>query len=61
MFSELHRSEQILTGCLFTPEHWKYTGNQILAEAIFDREAPFYDGVSSGDTWLVMLHRPGAN
>ncbi len=61
MFSELHRSEQILTGCLLTPEHWKYTGNQILAEAIFEREAPFNEGVSTEQTWIVMLHRPGAH
>jgi hypothetical protein len=60
LFWDLHRSEHIVTGYLFTPAHWKYTGNQILAEAIFtDREATFIDGVSTGATWLVMLHKPG--
>jgi len=60
MFADLHRGEQIVTGYLFTPAHWKYTGNQILAEAIFtDRQGTLYDGVSTGSTWLVMLHKPG--
>jgi hypothetical protein len=60
LFGDLHESEKIVAGYLFTPAHWKYTGNQILAEAIFtDRQATFYDGVSTGDTWLVMLHKPG--
>jgi hypothetical protein len=60
MFRQLHESEKIVPGFLFTPAHWKYTGNHVLAEAIFtDREATFWDGVSTGDTWLVMLHKPG--
>jgi hypothetical protein len=55
------KSEQILTGFLFTPAHWKYTGNRILAEAIFtDCKVMSADGVSTGDTWLVMLHKPGS-
>ena len=59
MFRQLHASEQIIAGFRFTPAHWKYTGNQILAEAIFtDREAMVADGVCTGDTWLVMLHKP---
>lgn len=58
-FMYLHLSEQTVDGFLFTPAHWKYTGNQILAEAIFDREVPFMEGVATGDTWLVMLHTPG--
>lgn len=58
-FTFLHRSEQTVDGYRFTPAHWKYTGNQILAEAIFSREVPFMDGVATGDTWLVMLHKPG--
>ena len=61
MFSGLHASEIVDNGngYLFTPAHWKYTGNHILAEAIFDREAMYWDGISTGDTWLVMLHKPG--
>jgi hypothetical protein len=59
MFLELHRSELTVTGYLFTPAHWKYTGNQILAEAIFNRQATLYYGKVTGDTWLVMLHKPG--
>jgi len=60
LFWDLHRSEHILTGLLFTPAHWKYTGNQILAEAIFtDRQVMFNDGVATGSTWIVMLHKPG--
>jgi hypothetical protein len=60
IFGDLHKSEQIVAGYLFTPAHWKYTGNQILAEAIFtDRKVMFIDGVSTGSTWLVMLHKPG--
>lgn len=43
---------------LFTPAHWKYTGNQILAEAIFSGRTG-YSGFLTGDTWLVMLHKPG--
>jgi hypothetical protein len=35
MFGNLHENEKIVTGYLFTPAHWNYTGNQILAEAIF--------------------------
>jgi len=59
MFRQFHQSEQILTGYQFTPAHWKYTGNQILAEAIFaDREVMFADGVATEATWMVMLHRP---
>jgi len=61
MFRDLHMSETDDYGntYLFTPAHWKYTGNRILAEAIFSRQATFWDGVSTGDTWLVMLHKPG--
>jgi hypothetical protein len=62
MFADLHKSEIVDNGnaYLFAPAHWKYTGNQILAEAIFtDRKATFWDGVSTGNTWLVMLHKPG--
>ncbi len=59
MIRKLHKSERTLTGFLFTPEHWKYTGNQILAEAIFERQVTDPEGVIAGDTWLVMLHRPG--
>ena len=56
----LHLSELItVDGYVFTPAHWKYTGNQILAEAIFERETPFMDGVATGNTWVVMLHKPG--
>jgi hypothetical protein len=60
-FWKLHESEQVITGFQFTPDHWKYTGNQILAEAIFTRkviEAGFAE--YTGDTWLVMLHKPGS-
>lgn len=60
MIRKLHKSEQTLTGFLFTPDHWKYTGNEILAEAIFHREVTDPEGVIAGDTWLVLLHRPGA-
>ncbi len=59
VFGQLHESEQVLTGYLFTPAHWKYTGNHILAEAIFGREIPFADGFATGDTWVVMIHSPG--
>lgn len=61
MFRSLHASEQVDGGnaYLFTPAHWKYTGNRIVAEAIMSREAMFYDGISTGDTWIVMLHKPG--
>ncbi len=59
MFRQFHQSEQILTGYQFTPAHWKYTGNHILAEAIFaDREVMFADGVATEATWMVMLHQP---
>ena len=61
MFMNLHQSEAVDNGMvyLFTPDHWKYTGNQILAEAIFTgREAAFADGTETGDTWLVLLHTP---
>jgi len=46
----LQESEKVVSGYRFTPAHWKYTGNLILAEAIFGREAAFWDGVSTGDT-----------
>ena len=62
MLRSLHTSELVEdgNGYRFTPAHWKYTGNHILAEAIFTgREAAFYDGVSTGDTWVIMLHKPG--
>ncbi len=60
LFYDLHSSEMTVGGVLFTPAHWKYTGNSILAEAIFTgREVMFNDGVATGDTWLVMLHKPG--
>ena len=60
LFLDLHRSEHVDTGYLFTPAHWKYTGNHILAEAIFTGlEKTFPYGVVTGDTWLVMLHQPG--
>ena len=61
MFMNLHQSEAVDNGMvyLFTPEHWKYTGNQILAEAIFTRQAAFQDGSETGDTGLVMVHKPG--
>jgi hypothetical protein len=60
LFVQLHQSELILTGFLFSPAHWKYTGNQILGEAIISgREVMFIDGAATGDTWLVMLHKPG--
>ncbi len=60
MFRALHRSEEVDSGMayLFTPEQWKYTGNQILAEAIVESQAPFWDGSSAGDTWMVLLHKP---
>ena len=58
MFLHLHESEFGDMGYLFTPDHWKYTGNLILAEAIFDRKVIFGDVVSTGQTWLVMLHKP---
>jgi hypothetical protein len=56
----LHSSEMVDNQMvyLFTPEHWKYTGNQILAEAIFSGRTA-YSGFLTGDTWLVMLHQPG--
>jgi hypothetical protein len=61
MFWDLHESEQILTGFHFTPDDWKYTGNQILAEAIFTgRKVINPDATFTGDTWLVMLHKPGS-
>lgn len=61
MFKSLHMTEIVDdgNGYWFTPAHWKYTGNEILAEAIFQREVAFYDGLAAGDTWLVMLHKPG--
>jgi hypothetical protein len=63
LFDKLHRSELNETegSYRFTEEHWKYTGNQILAEAIFDRTVTDLGGqeVDTGNTWLVMLHRPG--
>jgi hypothetical protein len=61
MFRDLHMSETDDYGStyLFAPAHWKYTGNRILAEAIFRRQAMFWEGISTGDTWLVMLHKPG--
>jgi hypothetical protein len=60
LFRKLHESEKVLTGYQFTPAHWKYTGNLILAEAIFNRQVPeLPNGVTTGDTWLVMLHKPG--
>jgi hypothetical protein len=62
-FMYLHSSEAVDNGMvyLFTPDHWKYTaavstGNQILAEAIFSGRG--YGGFLTGDTWLVMLHKP---
>lgn len=63
LFRGLHESEQTSTqipgGFVFTPAHWKYTGNHILAEAIFTgRKVIFGDEVTTGDTWLVLLHRP---
>ncbi|MBI5031082.1 MAG: hypothetical protein HZB51_11185 [Chloroflexi bacterium] len=62
LFMYLHQSEMVDNQMvyLFTPEHWKYTGNQILAEAIFSGRTA-YSGFLTGDTWLVMLHRPGGN
>jgi hypothetical protein len=56
----LHSSEMVDNQMvyLFTPAHWKYTGNQILAEAIFSGRTG-YSGFVTGDTWLVMLHKPG--
>jgi hypothetical protein len=54
----LHLSEFDVDGYLFTPAHWKYTGDLILAEAIFERETPFMDGIATGNTWVVMLHKP---
>jgi hypothetical protein len=60
LFRDLHESETILTGYQFMPAHWKYTGNHILAEAIFNRQVPMLpNGVTTGDTWLVMIHKPG--
>lgn len=60
VFYALHQSEQILTGFRFTPAHWKYTGNQILAEAIITgREVFFNGGVATGATWMFLLHKPG--
>jgi hypothetical protein len=62
MFRDLHMSEAVDNGMiyLFTPEHWKYTGNEILAEAIItDRQAMFWDGTSTENMWMVMLHSPG--
>jgi hypothetical protein len=60
LFYYLHLSESVDNNMvyLFTPEHWKYTGNQILAEAIFSGRTG-WSGFATGDTWLVMLHRPG--
>jgi len=63
LFDKLHRSEFIETegSYRFTEAHWKYTGNHILAEAIFDRKVIDLGGmeVDTGNTWLVMLHKPG--
>ncbi len=63
LFDKLHRSEFIeMEGSYrFTEAHWKYTGNHILAEAIFDRKVTDLGGleVDTGNTWLVMLHKPG--
>jgi len=60
MFLKLHESERILLGFHFTPDHWKYTGNQILAEAIFNGKVIDPEATFSEDTWLVMLHKPGS-
>ena len=60
LWRQLHEFESDgLASYRFTPDHWKYTGNQILAEAIITgRKVTFADGEVTGDTWLVMLHRP---
>lgn len=61
LFYLLHESELFVGGFQFTPAHWKYTGNQILAEAIITgREVLFNDGTATGATWLIMLHKPGS-
>ncbi len=60
LFRELHSSEFTLTGYRFTPDHWKYTGNHILAEAILNPEVtPVEGGLTTGDTFIVLIHSPG--
>jgi hypothetical protein len=60
LFRELHDSEFTLTGYRFTPDQWKYTGNQILAEAIFSGKVINVEGGETTETtWIVLLHRPG--
>ena len=63
VFYDLHMSEAVDYGnaYLFTPAHSKYKGNQILVEAILVCKAMFWDGVSTRDTWLVMLHNRSAD
>lgn len=39
--------------------HWKYTGRQIFAEAIFaGRNAPLLNGMIHGDSYFVLRHAP---
>lgn len=40
-------------------EHWKYTGRQIFAEAIFaERSAPFVGGVINSNSYFILRHAP---
>lgn len=44
---------------LLQEEHWKYTGRQIFAEAIFaGRSAPFADGMIYSDSYFILRHAP---
>jgi hypothetical protein len=40
-------------------DHWKYTGRQIFAEAIFaERSASFNGGVISSNSYFILRHAP---
>jgi hypothetical protein len=60
MFLDLHKPEQLGFDHLYKLDNWKYLSGEIFAESIFaDRQAAFYDGVSSESMWMFMLHKPG--
>jgi hypothetical protein len=60
LFRQFHNAEFALTTFVFTPDHWKYTGNHILAEAILSRQMnPPEGGLTTSDTFIVLIHSPG--